>query len=871
MFNEERLTKKMSFSKKARAAFSLSANAGKENARAFACRPLFVRKSASQGFAPHAFFVAASLLLKFALFGFCLAFVSCANIFQDKVAMSRSGASATLGDIFLSGATAGKLDTPSQINVSQYEYKDKIRVSWSPVKNASYYILKRAVVEKDVDGNWKKMKDDVSLDWKDIGRIYVTSYTDTIITDNWNNDDALDYNNKKYKNAYYYSVSAGNALLGYDDSEEKNSTWGALLPPPTETRASLGSSDEHIKITWKKSDGAVRYDVYRSLQTDGKQSTKIAELYPTATSYQDNKVSSFKGANLFYTVCSVGYHDTSVASSVAMGYTSRPGAPKGVNNVWIKEGHGENKDSIEIGWEAVEGEGILYNIYRSDSNDSTLVELATEISVAETSGTYKDDGSKAKLKQNVYYYYYVQSYKKVKENGEEVIYQGPMSYSGPSSDLEEAYSDKYAEGFILSAPSSVEVQKPDIKHKNDPYTILFTPSIGDNKFSQGAKGEDYNNNYEYIVYGGDSENGSFSNELKRFSSSDLEFANGKYSAKVPQYKFYKMQVKNKDTGKESEETAAVAPAPYAPTDVYVTCAALVGDYSNYKPNSDPIKTETDPGSNSNGVHPVKIVWTAPEGDDAAYYNVYRKTNINGGWGTPINPEPFSKTYYIDENENAKVDTIYYYSVISLNSLKQGANRSAVEKPTLIGNKENAIIKTYNIEIDGKATRCGKGWGWGALSAWKYIQEMCRPIEKSHKKCTPLQASSNLDKADITDVPGDLCGNLHYDAKSKLNILNGKAYAILEYKDYADYYINDDSSLGYSFLLNGHTDTDANLSANGTMIGSVTCKGMYPGSVTYDKIVVKAGDSGGGYYILIREGVDESSIKVDYMAGKNIRK
>ena len=104
---------------------------------------------------------------------------------------------------------------------------------------------------------------------------------------------------------------------------------------------------------------------------------------------------------MFYTVCSVGYHDTSVASSVAMGYTSRPGAPKGVNNVWIKEGHGENKDSIEIGWETVEGEGILYNIYRSASNDSTLVELASEISVNETFGTYKDDGGKAKLNQNV--------------------------------------------------------------------------------------------------------------------------------------------------------------------------------------------------------------------------------------------------------------------------------------------------------------------------------------------------------------------------------------------------------------------------------------------------------------------------------------
>ena len=143
MFNEERLTKNSIFSKKARAV---------------------------------------NFLLKFALVGLCLAFVSCANIFQDKVAMSRSGTSATLDSFFVGGAVVGKLNKPSEINVSQYEYKNKIRVSWSPVKNASYYILKRAVVEKDADGKWKKMKDDDSLNWELVKRIYRTSYEDIIIT-----------------------------------------------------------------------------------------------------------------------------------------------------------------------------------------------------------------------------------------------------------------------------------------------------------------------------------------------------------------------------------------------------------------------------------------------------------------------------------------------------------------------------------------------------------------------------------------------------------------------------------------------------------------------------------------------------------------
>ncbi len=861
MFGEETV-----FSKKSRTAFSRFADAPEGNARAFVSRSRFVRKSAPQNLASCAFArVLAASVLKSALIGVCFFFASCANMFQGKVAMSRSGNSATLGAIFAGGAVAGQLDSPSEINVSQYEYNNKIRVSWSRVKNASYYTLKRAVVEKDDDGKWKKMQDDDSLNWELVKEVYGTYYDDEIITGNELNDDKLDYNNKKYKKAYYYSVSAGNRLLGYDESNEKTSTWGALLPPPTETRASLGSSEEYIKITWKVSEGASRYEVYRSSQTDGKNSTRIATLYPTETSYYDKNVSSFKGANLYYTICSVGVNkSTSVASSVAMGYTSRPGAPSGVSNVEITKGHGEDKDSIEIKWEAVNGGEIFYNVYRSSSDDNSLVELATEKKADDANGcTYKDDGVKAKFDQNLYYYYYVMAYKKNMENGEEVIYQGPMSVSGPSSDLEgDSYPD-YAEGFILSAPSSVEVQKPDIEYKNDPYKILFTPSIGDEKFPKGAKDLGYENEYEYIVFGSDSENGSFN----KATTNSLEFSESdkKYSLVLggPKCKFYKMQVKNKKTGNESDETSVVAPAPYAPTDVYVTCAALVGDYEKYKPDSSITTSKSEvreSGANDNGVHPIKIVWTAPEGGDAAYYNIYRKENLKGSWGTPINTEPRTETYYIDENENAKIGRVYYYSVVSLNSLKQGANRSTLIEPTV---GANGIIETTDVTIDGKSTRCGRGWGWGAISAWQYIHEMCKTVDYSHKKSKKLSSSSLTSKLGDEYISGDLFGGLDYNAA-----MSGRA--TLKYRNYADYYINGDPTLGYYFLLNGDTNTTIKgnlLDQNGIMDGTVVCNGMYTGSVAYDKIEVKTGDSGGGYYILIREGIDKEALNVNYMSGK----
>ena len=853
MFNEEYLTKKLIFSKKTCAAFSLLAGWGARKESAQICTQK--RKSVLQGFS--------SRIFGAFIVGVCLSFVSCANIFQDKVAMSRNGTPATLGDIFMSGATVGKLDTPSEINVSQYEFKDKIRVSWSPVKNASYYILKRAVVEKDEKGEWKKKQDDVSLDWKDIGRIYGTSYIDKIITDDMNNDDELDYRNKKYENAYYYSVSAWNTLLGYDESDEKVSTWGVLLQPPSNARASMGSSDKYIKITWKGVDGATRYELYRSSQADGRNSTRIAFLYPNETTYQDNNISSFNGKEVYYTICSVGYtNERSVTSSVAMGYALKPGAPVEVNDVSVTKGQGEDRNSIEIEWKTV-GDGIFYNVYRTsyDANtrsyDNTMISLASELSFNEEEiGTYKDEGIKAKFNQNIYYYYYVQTCKKETENGEEVVVLGSMSKSGPANDIDEVYSNKYAEGFILSAPSSVEVQKPYIEYKNDPYTILFKPSIGDKKFPQGAKGVDYDQNYEYIVLGGEGENESF----KEISTKSPEPRDDGYSISLNDstYKFYKMKTRNKVTGGESEETSVVAPTPYAPTDVYVTCAALVGEYSNYWPNSTTV--ETDPGSNGNGVHPVKIVWTAPEGGDAAYYNIYRKENINGGWGTPLNAEPLSETSYTDKNESAKIGTIYYYSVVSLNSLKQGSKRSTVENPTLIGTGADAIIKTYSIDIDGKVTRCGKGWGWGALSAWQYMREECKTIESSHKKLTYMNKPNNFDKMGTETQDGDISGSVYYNASMS-------AYVTMTYTNYADFYINGNKSLGIYFLFNGNTNTSANISANGHMEKTLGCNGMYPGSVIYDNIQIKGGNAAGGTYGVIRNGIDSSAVQVDWTAGE----
>jgi hypothetical protein len=54
-----------------------------------------------------------------------------------------------------------------------------------------------------------------------------------------------------------------------------------------------------------------------------------------------------------------------------------------------------------------------------------------------------------------------------------------------------------------------------------------------------------------------------------------------------------------------------------------------------------------------------------------------------------------------------------------------------------------------------------------------------------------------------------------------------------------------------------------------MDGTVTCSGMYPGKVIYDKIQIKSGKAGGGTYGIIRDGFD-GQVEVDWKVGEEGR-
>ena len=111
----------------------------------------------------------------------------------------------------------------------------------------------------------------------------------------------------------------------------------------------------------------------------------------------------------------------------------------------------------------------------------------------------------------------------------------------------------------------------------------------------------------------------------------------------------------------------------------------------------------------------------------------------------------------------------------------------------------------------------------------------------------MHKSGATDKLGSESSYGDISGSLSYNAS--IAGLGGRV--IMHYDNYADYYIMGDKSLGVYFLLNGNTNTSASMDTNGTMDGTVTVQGMYPGSVVYDGIKIKGGAAGGGTYGVTR--------------------
>jgi hypothetical protein len=387
------------------------------------------------------------------------------------------------------------------------------------------------------------------------------------------------------------------------------------------------------------------------------------------------------------------------------------------------------------------------------------------------------------LKPGVYYYYKVQAIVDDIKTGKA---------------LKSEFSSQDPEGFVLSPPETVVAEKS----QNGQVTVKWQPAIGRETERQ---------QYSYNVYGDNSNNGAFSTIVKG-SVPPVTDAEGYICAEgLPvNYTFFKVAT-IKD-GVTSSLSIAVSPAPAAAIIVDATQRAYISNVA----------------ANSSGVYPVIITWKKPEAETPAFYHIQRSTKTgtgfsrineialgaNGPWTSMYFHNPETGIYtYIDHNDTARVARKYFYRVLSLNQLEQG-----------------------RFPSDEKI-------GWGALTPTQFLIEHHKTITSGQKRLTYMHKPGSTDKLGTETKNGGISGTIYYNAK-----LDGLgARVIIQMTNYCDFYIENDPANGPYFILNGNTNTSANMSSNGTMDGTVTDTGMYPGWVKYDGVEIKGGAAGGGYY------------------------
>lgn len=742
-----------------------------------------------------------------------LSLTSCADYFQGVIPMDTVTQEGSLAELLTPDTGVEKLGVSEQLFASQGEYPGRIKLQWLAVDYAKSYCIERALVSRSAyeAGLLPDETEFVQI----VQHNYSTQYTDTILPDPQSTD-------AEYGNVYFYRVQAENIGKKYTEGDftdyTKAETQGAgwLFAPPTDVDATKGKSQTEIKVTWKAASGAGSYRVYRGLDTSSLE--RVGTINGNKTEYIDSITAANQGVEYYYKVTAVNsLYIESERSTEALGYALKAGAPVPPETVTITNGLAESRTSLNITWPEVSAaEGtVSYSLYRTSSIDPVYTLIKSGLSGT----TYNDET----VKTGIIYYYYVQTVV-TKDSGE--ILKSSFSDTGLDS-------DSPAAGFLLSPPSSLEA----VDGVHHDICLRWLPAAGSDYMDAAGKP------YKYFICTSDDINGEFTRVTSALSVADgnLEKDSDGYLfyelGKAPYYKVITYNASASGSENESVLSSAAAPLPSAPLNVTASKSAYVGE--NWTPND-------------NEVYPVKITWNPPSADLPAGYYIYRSTKPDSAFKkltespvVPVNGTKDELLSYVDSNDSAKAGVVYYYKVVSLNSLNQG--------------------KKSNDPVLDSDHNC---FGWGALTRDQWFREYNKTVKKSQSKLTLMHKSSDTDKLGSETIHGDISGTLGYNAK-----IDGLGARILmPYKDYADFYINNDPSLGVYFNLTGDTNTSSNMSANGTMDGTVVCKGMYPGSAVYDNLQIRGGAAGGGYYSVetrdLNGNVVLSKGQVDWLVGES---
>lgn len=606
--------------------------------------------------------------------------------------------------------------------------------------------------------------------------------------------------NKEYSNRYYYRVSAENIPKGLESSEFTETTaatCGWLLAPPASIDASKGEDPDYIEVRWTAVPFANKYQVYRGENEKGYGMELLDNVIGNKLSYKNILTSKEKGIEYYYKVCAI-LSDGSQSACTVLALGYSAKEGSPVPPAGVRVTNGLGEDKSSL---TIEWDPVAETSNYSDVKYSLYRTSSTDSNYTLVSNNISalTFTEKLGLKTGVKYYYYVQSLGTATDGSGEIL-KSQFSKTGPDS-------TNPAVGWLLSPPSNCEIVDSTDTSK---YTLRWTPAVGYEEV-----------HYMYNIYSCDTLEGEYT-----LLVSDIEpdvtvtlGGDGYYSFEVEKRSFYRIATVN-DTAGQSDMGTTIAPCPAAPVNVKASkTSSLNGKIGNYNPNS-------------NGVYPVEITWSKPADENPYGYYVYRSTKPDSSF-RKITDEPVTDVLsFIDENETARAGTFYYYKVVSLNVLMQG---------------ENANEQTLDTR------------GYGALTREQWFREYNKTIMSSQNKETGLKLMHKDATAALGSetINGNCTGTCSYNA----SMAGLGARIIIYYDKYADFYINNDPSAGYYFLLTGNTNTTANMSANGSMDGKNTAgvEGMYPGYAIYDNVQIKGGAAAGGTYTVCTQDKNGNAI------------
>lgn len=129
---------------------------------------------------------------------------------------------------------------------------------------------------------------------------------------------------------------------------------------------------------------------------------------------------------------------------------------------------------------------------------------------------------------------------------------------------------------------------------------------------------------------------------------------------------------------------------------------------------------------------------------------------------------------------------------------------------------------------------------------EYFIEYTKKISATQDRLTLMNKKGYLSKLGTEQIQGLKSGTLTY--KTKISVLKG--IVTLTYENFCD----EDG-----WIFNGTITTKANMSANGTLSGTIEV--FDSGFVTYDFVILKDGNPGGGTYgVKLNDGKEQ---QVDY--------